>query len=82
MEEHCECDEWTLDKILDEIVSNLGSLQGIHGVRWHDNTQSEPSDRFVQITPWEGHGEVVRLAIQARFNACEKNSFDRMFTDG
>ena len=79
MEEQRECDGWTLDKILDEIASNLGSLQFIDEVRWLDNTQSQPFGSLVRITPWEGHGEVVRLEIRTSFNASEKESFDKKF---
>ena len=79
MEEQCDCDEWTLEKILNEIASNLGSLQGIYEVRWLDNPQSEPSGSLVRITPWEGQGKVIRLAIKTSFNDCEKESFDKRF---
>ena len=79
MEEKRECDVWTVHNILNEIVNNVGSLQGIHGVRWLDIPQDELSSRLLLIKPWEGHGEVVRLEIKASFNTSEKEAFDKEF---
>lgn len=81
MDEVHDCEKWTRQRIIDDVVSHLGWPQEIYNVEWIQDTVYGDSDTLIRVVPWPEYGEVVRLALKSRFDEAEASAFDKRFEE-
>lgn len=81
MDEVHDCEKWTRQRVISDLVSHLGWPQEIYNVEWIQDTVYGDSDTLIRVTPWTEYGEVVRLALKSRFDEAEASAFDKRFEE-
>ena len=68
---------WTDARLLDEIASNLGSLEGVYSVECIDQGPYSIYQTLIRIST--SHGRIIRIGISFVHNAELQEDFDASF---
>ena len=79
MVEAMDSEKWTPRRIVDDLVVELMSLEGIRLVQTLTDTEPGMCDTWLRIFPRPGFGEVIRLVVKVDFEKREAERFDKVF---
>lgn len=74
-------EEWTPKRIVDDLMAELTSLEGIRLVEKLTDDEPDMYDVWIRVFPWSGFGEVVRMVIKVDFDQGEAERFDNAFRE-
>ena len=81
MVEAMDSEKWTPRRIVDALVAELMSLEGIRLVETLTDTEPGMCDTWVRVFPGSGLGKVIRLVMKVDFDKGEADRFDKAFRE-
>ena len=57
MDEVHDCEKWTRQRVISDMVSHLGWPQEIYNVEWIQDTVYGEFDTLIRVVPWPEYGE-------------------------
>ena len=81
MVEAMDSEKWTPRRIVDDLVAELMSLEGIRLVETLTDTEPGMCDTWVRVFPGPGLGKVIRLVMKVDFDKGEAERFDEAFRE-